>query len=171
MILVHLNHPVRKGVAGHRVGLCCQGLAPLAPGGFCQAGQAVGRAPHAVDGVADEHAHEHPGRVEALILSGVVAWTWPVGRCAGRWIWIRVSSGARCAYRRVRAGAELADQLGVPLLAQLPLVPELRAGGDVGEPIAVQTGTEAGGAFADLAETVDVELAPKRRYRSELKIV
>jgi hypothetical protein len=41
----------------------------------------------------------------------------------------------------------------------------------VGEPIAARPETEAGAAFAALAETLDVELAPRRRYRSELKIV
>jgi ATP-binding protein involved in chromosome partitioning len=34
-------------------------------------------------------------------------------------------------------GQEAADTLGVPLLAQIPLVPDLRAGGDVGAPIVV----------------------------------
>ncbi len=68
-------------------------------------------------------------------------------------------------------GQELADDLEVPLLAKVPLVPELREGGDDGHPIAVRTETEAGQVFAALAERVDVELAPKKRYRSELKIV
>ncbi len=68
-------------------------------------------------------------------------------------------------------GAELASDLDVPLLANVPLVPDLRAGGDVGNPIATRTDTEAGAVFAQLAERVDVELAPKKVYRSELKIV
>ena len=68
-------------------------------------------------------------------------------------------------------GQELADDLKVPLLAQVPLVPLLREGGDVGSPIADQPDTEAGQVFAALAERVDVELAPKKVYRSELKIV
>jgi hypothetical protein len=47
----------------------------------------------------------------------------------------------------------------------------LREGGDVGSPIADKPETEAGQVFAALAERVDVELAPKKVYRSELKIV
>ena len=68
-------------------------------------------------------------------------------------------------------GQELADDLNVPLLAKVPLVPKLREGGDTGNPIATRPETEAGGVFAELAERVDVELAPKKRYRSELKII
>ena len=69
-------------------------------------------------------------------------------------------------------GQELADQLEVPLLGQVPLVPELRAGGDDGHPIVVSDpDDEASVAFRSIAERIDVELAPKRRYRTELKIV
>ncbi len=69
-------------------------------------------------------------------------------------------------------GRELADQLDVPLLGQVPLVPEMRAGGDEGRPIVVShPDDEASLAFREIAERVDVELAPKRRYRTELKIV
>ena len=69
-------------------------------------------------------------------------------------------------------GQELADQLEVPLLGQVPLVPELRAGGDDGHPIVVANpDDEASVAFRAIAERIDVELAPKRRYRTELKIV
>ncbi len=68
-------------------------------------------------------------------------------------------------------GQALADQLEVPLIAKLPLVPALREGGDTGHPIAVDTSTESGAAFAAMAERVDVELAPRKRFRSELKII
>ncbi len=69
-------------------------------------------------------------------------------------------------------GQELADQLEVPLLGQVPLVPELRAGGDDGFPIVVANpDDEASVAFRSIAQRVDIELAPKRRYRTELKIV
>jgi ATP-binding protein involved in chromosome partitioning len=68
-------------------------------------------------------------------------------------------------------GADLAQRLDVPLLGQVPLIPELRAGGDAGRPIvAVDPEGEAAGVFARIAETVDVELAPKRIYHSELRI-
>ena len=68
-------------------------------------------------------------------------------------------------------GADLAELLGVPLLAELPLVPALREGSDTGNPIAAQPETLAGAAFAALAESLDTTYAPKRRYRSELRIV
>ena len=69
-------------------------------------------------------------------------------------------------------GEELAMQLDVPLLGQVPLVPELRAGSDEGRPIVVALpDDEAARAFRAIAERVDVELAPKRVYRTELKIV
>src|SRR3954470_12557448 len=69
-------------------------------------------------------------------------------------------------------GRELADQLEVPLLGQVPLVPELRAGADVGRPILVsEPENEASQVFDSIAERVDIELAPKRIYRTELKIV
>jgi ATP-binding protein involved in chromosome partitioning len=68
-------------------------------------------------------------------------------------------------------GEELAAQLEVPLLGQVPLVPELREGGDCGEPIVVvKPVDEASIAFRTIAERVDRELAPKRIYRTELKI-
>jgi ATP-binding protein involved in chromosome partitioning len=85
--------------------------------------------------------------------------------------WFVGDDGKRYELFGAGGGQELADQLGVPLLAQVPLVPLLREGGDVGAPIAAQPGTEAGAVFAALAERVDVELAPKKRFRSELRIV
>jgi ATP-binding protein involved in chromosome partitioning len=69
-------------------------------------------------------------------------------------------------------GQELADQLEVPLLGQVPLVPELRAGADNGEPIVVSHPDDpASLAFTAMAERLDVEMAPKRIYRTQLKIV
>jgi ATP-binding protein involved in chromosome partitioning len=69
-------------------------------------------------------------------------------------------------------GQELADQLEVPLLGQVPLVPELRAGADNGEPIVVTHPDDpASQVFGTIAERLDVEMAPKRIYRTQLKIV
>jgi ATP-binding protein involved in chromosome partitioning len=69
-------------------------------------------------------------------------------------------------------GQELADQLEVPLLGQIPLVPELRAGADSGEPIVVTHPDDpASKVFGAIAERLDVEMAPKRIYRTQLKIV
>ena len=60
---------------------------------------------------------------------------------------------------------------GVPLLAQVPLLPLLREGGDEGKPIAaVAPDSEAGRVFQALAERVAVELKPKKIFRRELTI-
>jgi ATP-binding protein involved in chromosome partitioning len=68
-------------------------------------------------------------------------------------------------------GQELADELGVPLLAQLPLVPALREGGDDGRPIAaVDPTSEAGRAFHEMATRIATELKPKKVFSASLKI-
>jgi len=68
-------------------------------------------------------------------------------------------------------GAELADQLKVPLLGQIPLVPALREGGDEGHPIFVaDPDDEASAVFRSIAEKVDAELRPKRIAHPELKL-
>ncbi|MGF1597727.1 MAG: Mrp/NBP35 family ATP-binding protein [Acidimicrobiales bacterium] len=85
--------------------------------------------------------------------------------------WFTGDDGKRYELFGAGGGQALADDLGVPLLATVPLVPSLREGGDVGDPAAAHPSTEAGAVFAALAERVDVELAPKKRFRSELKIV
>jgi ATP-binding protein involved in chromosome partitioning len=54
----------------------------------------------------------------------------------------------------------------------VPLVEAVREGGDVGEPIvAAHPDDEAAQVFRSIAQRVDEELAPKRIYRTELKIV
>jgi ATP-binding protein involved in chromosome partitioning len=86
--------------------------------------------------------------------------------------WFRCDHGERYELFGAGGGAELAEQLEVPLLGQVPLVPELRAGADAGEPIVVaHPDDEAAVAFRSIADRIDVELAPKRIYRTELKIV
>ena len=85
--------------------------------------------------------------------------------------WFTGDDGKRYELFGSGGGEALAGDLEVPLLARLPLVPSLREGGDTGNPAASDPTTEVGAAFADLAERIDVELAPKKRFRSELKIV
>jgi ATP-binding protein involved in chromosome partitioning len=86
--------------------------------------------------------------------------------------WFRCEHGTAYRLFGEGGGAELAEQLEVPLLGQVPLVEQLRAGADVGEPIVVSDpGNEASHVFTAIAERIDVELAPKRIYRTELKIV
>jgi ATP-binding protein involved in chromosome partitioning len=85
--------------------------------------------------------------------------------------WFTGDDGKRYELFGAGGGEELATRLGVPLIAQVPLVPELRAGADAGSPIvASDPDGEAGRVFAHIAETIDVELAPRRIYRSELRI-
>jgi ATP-binding protein involved in chromosome partitioning len=67
-------------------------------------------------------------------------------------------------------GAALSASLGVPLLAQIPLDPQLRAGGDDGRPVAViEPDGEMAGCFDELAQRI-VAAGPARVYRSELAI-
>jgi ATP-binding protein involved in chromosome partitioning len=68
-------------------------------------------------------------------------------------------------------GQELADELGIPLLGRLPLVPALREGGDDGRPItAVDPESEAAQAFQEIARRIAVELKPKKIFSPSLKI-
>ncbi len=69
-------------------------------------------------------------------------------------------------------GHDLAQRLEVPLVGQVPLVPALREGADTGRPIVVtDPDGEAAQVFARIAETIDVDLAPTRRYHPELKLL
>ncbi len=68
-------------------------------------------------------------------------------------------------------GDELAQRIDVPLLGQIPLIPELRIGADTGQPIVVTDPEgEASLVFNQIAKTIDVDLAPTRRHHPELKI-
>ncbi len=69
-------------------------------------------------------------------------------------------------------GKDLADRLEVPLVGQVPLVPALREGSDSGKPImAIDPNSEASKVFAAMAEKIDVEMAPKRRYTKKLNLL
>jgi ATP-binding protein involved in chromosome partitioning len=86
--------------------------------------------------------------------------------------WFTGDDGKRYELFGSGGGAELAEELEVPLLAQLPLIPALRAGADEGKPIAaVEPDSEIGRAFHTLAERIAVELRPKKVYSPELKLV
>jgi ATP-binding protein involved in chromosome partitioning len=85
--------------------------------------------------------------------------------------WFTGDDGTRYELFGAGGGAELSDTLEVPLLGQIPLSVALRQGSDDGEPlVALQPESEAGKVFARIAERIDVELAPTRRYRKALKI-
>ncbi len=86
--------------------------------------------------------------------------------------WFRCEHGASYRLFGEGGGQQLAGDLDVPLLGQVPLVPDLRAGGDDGNPIVVaEPDDEASQVFRSIAERVDVELAPKKIFRPELKII
>jgi ATP-binding protein involved in chromosome partitioning len=86
--------------------------------------------------------------------------------------WFTGDDGTRYEIFGAGGGEELAGRIEVPLLGKVPLVPELREGGDAGRPItAVDPDSEAAAAFRAIAEQVDVALAPTRRFNPELKII
>lgn len=69
-------------------------------------------------------------------------------------------------------GEALANELDVPLLGQVPLVTELREGGDVGRPIVVSNPeSEAASIFREMARRLTEEYLPTRRYNEGLKLV
>ncbi len=84
--------------------------------------------------------------------------------------WFRGDDGVAYEIFGSGGGQTLADQLGVPLLGQVPLVSAVRVGGDEGEPIVVgEPESETAAAFVAIAEQIE-RLAPRRIYSSELKI-
>ena len=84
--------------------------------------------------------------------------------------WFTGDDGKRYELFGSGGGAHLAAELGIPLLGQVPLVPELRQGGDVGIPVTVSApGDEASQAFDALASRI-VALGPSRVFRDELRI-
>ena len=86
--------------------------------------------------------------------------------------WFTGDDGKRYELFGAGGGQELADELGVPLLGQLPLVTALREGGDVGRPItAVEPDSETAEAFRHIAERIAVELKPRKVFNPQLKIV
>jgi ATP-binding protein involved in chromosome partitioning len=84
--------------------------------------------------------------------------------------WFTADDGTRYELFGAGGGQQLADELGVPLLAQVPLVSALRQGGDVGIPMVVaEPDGEVAGVFNALADSI-VGLGPARVYRSELTV-
>ena len=57
-------------------------------------------------------------------------------------------------------GRRLADEIGVPLVGQVPLDPAVSVGGDAGQPVALGAG-EAGAAFRAIADRILSDIAPR----------
>lgn len=60
-------------------------------------------------------------------------------------------------------GKRLAEEFGIPLLGQIPVVQSIREGGDAGKPVAAVENSLVGQAFHDLA----VQVAEKVKMRNE----
>jgi ATP-binding protein involved in chromosome partitioning len=86
--------------------------------------------------------------------------------------WFTGDDGKRYELFGAGGGRQLAERLDVPLLGQVPLVPQLRDGADRGLPVvAVDPDGEASAAIGAIAERIAVELAPTRRFHPELKLL
>jgi len=86
--------------------------------------------------------------------------------------WFTGDDGKKYELFGAGGGQELADKLDVPLVGQVPMQMSLREGSDTGRPVmAFDETSEAANAIRAIAESIDVELAPTRRYRSELKVI
>jgi ATP-binding protein involved in chromosome partitioning len=84
--------------------------------------------------------------------------------------WFTGDDGIRYELFGSGGGQALADELGVKLMAQIPLVPAMGRGADEGNPVSVAVpGSEAEAAFDTLAEAV-VEKRPRIRTNPALVI-
>ena len=85
--------------------------------------------------------------------------------------WFTGDDGKRYEIFGSGGGQELAEQLQVPLLGQLPLLSELRQGGDDGNPITVANpDSETAQAFHQIARRIAVDLKPKKIFSPSLRI-
>lgn len=69
-------------------------------------------------------------------------------------------------------GKKLADKLGLKLLGQIPIVQSIREGGDNGTPVAADTDSVTGMAFAEVAKSIahqvhirNIERAPTKKVK------
>lgn len=84
--------------------------------------------------------------------------------------WFETPEGGRLTIFGEGGGTELAEDLGVPLLGQVPLDEGLRVGSDVGTPVAFSDpDAPASRALTDIAERIK-GIVPRRIRRPELKI-
>ncbi|MGB2756161.1 MAG: Mrp/NBP35 family ATP-binding protein [Acidimicrobiia bacterium] len=84
--------------------------------------------------------------------------------------WFRGDDGTAYEIFGSGGGQDLADQLEVPLLGKIPLVPALREGGDDGHPIVVsEPNSEAAETFRAIADQI-IATKPRKVFHPELKI-
>ena len=80
--------------------------------------------------------------------------------------WFEDPSGEKHFLFGQGGGARMAEQLGLPLLAELPILPSIREGGDAGTPAALEDNfataafKELGGKVASALETLETKPAP-----------
>lgn len=85
--------------------------------------------------------------------------------------WFTGNDGVRYDLFGTGGGEQLATELGVPLLGQIPLVPALREGSDLGVPIVVShAGSEAAVALEAVAARL-LDQRPTKIRRPELRIL
>ncbi|MCP3936821.1 MAG: Mrp/NBP35 family ATP-binding protein [Actinomycetia bacterium] len=86
--------------------------------------------------------------------------------------WFTGDDGKRYEIFGAGGGQDLAERLDVPLVGRIPLVTELREGGDTGAPVTVvDPDSEAAMTFVEMARVIDEELQSTRRYHPELKLI
>jgi ATP-binding protein involved in chromosome partitioning len=85
--------------------------------------------------------------------------------------WFTGDDGKRYELFGHGGGQELADELGVPLLGQIPLVQSLREGGDDGRPITVASPeSESARIFHDIARKIAEDMKPRKKFSKFLKV-
>jgi len=111
-------------------------------------------------------------KVAALSAAMAAKVNLPVKGIIENMSWFTGDDGKRYELFGAGGGQLLADDLGVPLLGQLPLVTALREGGDDGRPItAVAPDSEVAAAFRAIAHTIAVDLKPRKIFSPQLKVI
>ncbi len=110
-------------------------------------------------------------KVAALSAAMAAKVNLPVRGVIENMSWFTGDDGKRYEIFGAGGGQELAEELEVPLLGRLPLVPALREGGDDGRPItAVDPESEAAQCFQEIARKIAVDLRPKKIFSPSLRI-
>ena len=84
--------------------------------------------------------------------------------------WLNGPDGIRYEVFGSGGGAQLAEELGVPLLGQIPLAASVREGGDNGQPVVVaEPSSEAAEVFESIAREI-VKLGRARIFKEQLRV-